>query len=640
MNRQTCSSCTSNASEWGFVRVAAAVPHVRLADCAANTQTIISMLRQADAEQVEVVCFPELSTTGYSCGDLFFQQQLLNDSDRAIKSILKATADFETILLVGAPLWLGSRLYNCAYIMHRGKLIGVVPKTHIPNNNEFSEKRWFTSGRIADRTEITWDGCLVPFGMDLVFSTRNFHFGIEICEDLWTPIPPGTQLALQGAEVIFNLSASNELVDKAQYRRNIVGQLSSRTCSGYVYVSSGWGESTTDVVFSGDAMIVDNGTLLSETERFAMHDQLIIDEIHIDRLRAERLKNGNFDNDRTGQYRMVNIDNQPKAWERLHRTINPYPFIPPLHKRATVCNDIFSIQATGLARRWMQAHSQALVVGISGGLDSTLALLVCVKMCDKLGIDRKKVIGITMPGFGTTDRTYHNALQLMDALGVTRREISIKEASLQHFNDIGHNVDVHDTTYENTQARERTQILMDVANQVNGLVVGTGDLSELALGWATYNGDQMSMYAVNAGIPKTLVRYMVEFAAHDFAKVAEPILIDVLATPVSPELLPTDDQGSISQKTEDLIGPYELHDFFLYYMLRCGFPKRNIAFMACCAFEGKYTPEVIDKWLNVFTHRFFTQQFKRSAMPDGPKVGSVGLSPRGDWHMPSDAYAW
>lgn len=627
-------------NQWGFVRVAAAVPNVFVADAMENAKATVELVLKAQFEHVQVVAFPELGMTAYTCADLFFQQRLLQDAEKAVEYVLQATADVDTVVLVGAPCCHANRLYNCALVLHKGRIMGIVPKTYIPNNNEFYEKRWFASARDCADQLIDYCGQQVPFGADLIFRTADFQFGIEICEDLWAPVPPSSQLALQGADVVFNLSASNEVVGKALYRRELVLQQSARTLSGYVYVSAGWGESSTDLVFAGDVIMAENGAQLAESERFSMEPQLIVSEMHVERLRAERLRNGNFFNDKTNAYRMVNIDNEVLPFDKLHRKINPHPFIPLTDKRSEVCNEILDIQVAGLARRWQHTHAETLVLGISGGLDSTLALLVCVRACDKLKKDRRKVIGITMPGFGTTDRTYNNALLLMDALGVTRKEISIKEAALQHFKDIQHDVNQHDVTYENTQARERTQILMDVANQTNGLVIGTGDLSELALGWATYNGDQMSMYGVNAGVPKTLVRYLVEYAALHFNTDARTVLMDVLDTPVSPELLPADAEGKIAQKTEDLVGPYELHDFFLFHTLRYGFTKEKIAYLARLAFEGVYDEATIAKWLNTFFRRFFMQQFKRSCMPDGPKVGSVNLSPRGDWRMPSDAYCW
>ena len=478
----------------------------------------------------------------------------------------------------------------------------------------------------------------MPFGTDILFSDRKFSFAIELCEDLWVPIPPSSQHAVHGADIIFNLSATNELIAKHNYLRQLIEQQSARCNSGYVYASSGFGESTTDVVYAGNGLIAENGKMIASSERFLFESQLVVSEIDVERLRADRMRNTNFSNEKSDKkYRIVNIEDAHFTNFELKRKFGKHPFVPAMTHRNESCEEIFSIQVGGLAKRWQHTKAETLVLGISGGLDSTLALLVCVKTADKLGIDRKSIIGITMPGFGTTDRTYSNALNLMKSLGISQKEISIKDACIQHFNDIGHDASLHDVTYENTQARERTQILMDIANKHNGIVIGTGDLSELALGWATYNGDHMSMYAVNSGIPKTLVRYLVDWVSHTLEGETELILRDVLDTPVSPELLPADEKGEIAQKTEDLVGPYELHDFFLYYFVRFGFAPEKIRFLANNAFDGDYTDEVIVKWLKVFLRRFFAQQFKRSCMPDGPKVGSINLSPRGDWRMPSDA---
>ena len=523
-------------------------------------------------------------------------------------------------------------------------MLGVVPKINLPNTGEFYEKRWFTSGRAWQRsadaeTIELWSGD-VPFGTDLLFTTRHYCFGIEICEDLWSPLPPSTQLAIQGAELIFNLSSSNCLVGKNAFRRQMITQQSARVHCGYVYASSGVGESTTDVVFSGSTYIAEDGAMLGEGERFQRVSDMIIQEIDIERLRTERQRNTNFTSDKVGHYRKINvapIEREEDFTEPLHRTFSMTPFLPAKANEDEYCMDVLAIQTNGLMRRWQHTHAETVVVGISGGLDSTLALLVCVQAADRLGYDHSRVIGITMPGFGTSDRTHDNALALMDQLGVTTYEIPIREVVTQHLNDIGHDISNHDITYENAQARSRTLILMDMANKYNGIVVGTGDLSELALGWATYCGDQMSMYGVNAGIPKTLVRYMVRYAAENlFGEETRRTLMDIIDTPVSPELLPTDEAGNIAQITEDKVGPYELHDFFIYYFLHYGFTREKIAYMAIQAFADVYDEETIRKWLNVFMQRFFRQQFKRSCMPDGPKVVAVSLSPRGDWRMPSD----
>ena len=633
-----------NTSDFGFVRVAAAVPALQVADCRQNAQEVKRQIAEAIEEGVEVICFPELTLTGYTCADLFFTQQLQQDALAALEDVCAYTREKPIIVLIGAPLQVDNNLFNCAFVMTDGEVLGVVPKINLPNTGEFYEKRWFTSGRAWQRsadaeTIELWSGD-VPFGTDLLFTTRHYCFGIEICEDLWSPLPPSTQLAIQGAELIFNLSSSNCLVGKNAYRRQMIMQQSARVHCGYVYTSSGVGESTTDVVFSGSTYIAEDGAMLSEGERFQRVSDMIIQEIDIERLRTERQRNTNFTSDKVGHYRKINvapIEREEDFTEPLHRTFSMTPFLPAKANEDEYCMDVLAIQTNGLMRRWQHTHAETVVVGISGGLDSTLALLGCVQAADRLGYDHSRVIGITMPGFGTSDRTHDNALALMDQLGVTTYEIPIREVVTQHLNDIGHDIDNHDITYENAQARSRTLILMDMANKYNGIVVGTGDLSELALGWATYCGDQMSMYGVNAGIPKTLVRYMVRYAAENlFGEETRRTLMDIIDTPVSPELLPTDEAGNIAQITEDKVGPYELHDFFIYYFLHYGFTREKIAYMAIQAFADVYDEETIRKWLNVFMQRFFRQQFKRSCMPDGPKVVAVSLSPRGDWRMPSD----
>jgi len=638
-------------SNFGFVRVAAAVPTLRVADCRFNAEQIKRQIDEAVAEGVEVVCFPELSLTGYTCADLFFTQQLQQSSLRYLEEICTYTRGKAVIVLVGAPLQVDNDLFNCAFVITDGEVMGVVPKVNLPNTGEFYEKRWFTSGRatreytpggIAPRIpqiEI-WSG-EVPFGTDLLFTTRNYTFGVEICEDLWSPLPPSTQLSIQGAELIFNLSSSNCLVGKNAFRRQMITQQSARVHCGYIYTSSGVGESTTDVVFSGSTYIAENGEMLQEGERFLRSNSMVIQEIDIERLRTDRQRNTNFTKDKTGHYRHINvapIERVEEFTEPIHRTFSTAPFLPKKGEEDSYCMDVFSIQTSALMRRWEHTHAETVEVGVSGGLDSTLALLVCVLAADQLGYDRSRVVGITMPGFGTSDRTYNNALDMMQMLGITHREIPIRDMAIQHLQDIDHDIDSRDITYENAQARIRTLVLMDIANQMNGIVVGTGDLSELALGWATYCGDQMSMYGLNAGIPKTLVRYLVKYAAENlFDEQLRPVLLDIVDTPVSPELLPTDDEGQIAQKTEDKVGPYELHDFFIYYFLRFGFTREKIKYMAVQAFEDKYDEQTIEHWLGVFMKRFCQQQFKRSCMPDGPKVVSVSLSPRGDWRMPSDA---
>lgn len=657
-------------TNFGYVRVAAAVPHMRVADCQYNASEIKKQITEAVQEGVQVVCFPELSITGYTCADLFFTQQLQKDALSALEDVCTFTRDLPIIVLVGAPLKVDNNLYNCAFVMTDGEVIGVVPKINLPNTGEFYEKRWFSSGRDVLENNVNsirpriptielW-GNDVPFGIDLLFTTKDYSFGIELCEDLWSPLPASTQLAIQGAEIIFNLSSSNCVTGKHAFRQRMITQQSARVHCGYVYTSSGIGESTTDIVFSGSTYIAENGEMLEIGERFQMESSMIISEIDVERLRIDRQRNTNFTHDKHGQFRHVQVaplelgledgatrlqdaallDNgRPMGYGEgpLHRHFTQTPFLPKKKDSDEYCEDVLNLQVHGLLRRWQHTHAESLVIGISGGLDSTLALIVSVLAADRLGYNRSQVIGVTMPGFGTSDRTYSNAIAMMEELGVSIHEIPIRDMATQHLNDINHDLNNHDITYENAQARIRTLVLMDLANKYNGLVVGTGDMSELALGWATYCGDQMSMYGVNAGVPKTLVRYLVRYAAENiFGERLREILMDVIDTPVSPELLPTDDEGNIAQITEDKVGPYELHDFFLYYFLRYGFTREKIAFMASMAFDGVYSEEVIEHWLSVFMRRFFTQQFKRSCLPDGPKVVGVSLSPRGDWRMPSD----
>ena len=625
----------------GFIRVATAIPELRVADCAFNVSKIAELLQKAEDEKVQVVCFPELSITGYTCADLFFQQQLLYNAEKALKDLQLISSKSTAVAIVGMPIRQNNQLFNVAIVLQKGRILGVVPKTHLPNNNEFYEKRWFSSAKKSTVNEITIAGETVPFGTNILFNDGSFSFAIEICEDLWVPIPPSSQHSIHGAEVIFNLSASNELIGKHQYLRKLIEQQSARCNAAYVYSSAGHGESTTDVVYAGNAIIAENGQIIASSERFSFESQLIVSEIDIEKLRTDRIRNTNFTNEISNvEYQIVKIDKAHFVDFDLTRIFNKHPFVPSLHQRDASCEEIFSIQVGGLAKRWLHTKAQTLVLGISGGLDSTLALLVCVKTADKLGYDRKRILGVTMPGFGTSNRTYNNAMNLMKSLGITLLEISIEKACLQHFADIEHDISIKDVTYENTQARERTQILMDLANKHQGFVIGTGDLSEMALGWATYNGDHMSMYAVNSGIPKTLVRYLVDWVSKELDVDSKSILQDVLDTPVSPELLPADQNGEISQKTEDLVGPYELHDFFLYYFVRFGFSPEKILFLAQNAFAEDYDNSTIEKWLKVFVRRFFSQQFKRSCMPDGPKVGSINLSPRGDWRMPSDAVSF
>lgn len=628
----------NNIFDNGFVRIAAAIPEVRVANCNFNAIAIVKQIEQAASKQVSVIVFPELCITGYSCADLFFQEKLLRDANIALNDILLRTCELNLQAIIGMPWRVGDQLFNVAVVIGRGKILGIVPKTYLPNHNEFYEKRWFRSAKESPARKVLFNDAEIPFGTDLIFKLPRFSYGIEICEDLWVPLPPSTQHCLHGAELIFNLSATNELIAKNSYLRQLIEQQSARCHAGYIYASAGFGESSTDVVYAGNALIAENGKIIAASERFSFEPQLIISEIDIHRLKAERLKNTNFFAGKSDDvYECIHCNCDVDDLTDLHRNIEKHPFVPATENRNERCSEIFNIQVSGLAKRWKHTGVQAMVVGISGGLDSTLALLVCVKTADKLGFDRKMITGITMPGFGTTGRTYQNAVNLMEKLGISTREISIKEASLLHFKDIGHNPENLDITYENTQARERTQVLMDVANQINGLVVGTGDLSELALGWTTYNGDHMSMYAVNSSIPKTLVRYLVDWISHSMDNETGAILQDILNTPVSPELLPANKDGNIAQKTENLVGPYELHDFFLYYFVRFGFSPEKIAWLARIAYKDEYPESVINKWLQMFLKRFYQQQFKRSCMPDGPKVGSINLSPRGDWRMPSDA---
>ena len=689
--------------EFGFIRVAAATPRVKVADVDANVEEICRMAEIAENEQVSILAFPELSVTGYSCGDLFAQELLVSRAEEGVKRLKTFSRGKSLTLVVGVPVRVRGSLYNCAAVIQNGSLKGIVPKIYLPTYNEFYESRWFSSGcdflsdtlsaygRIEDNAkdcsspaagaEISYAGHKVNVYPNMLFNVGRATLAIEICEDLWTPIPPSSHHALAGAQIIVNLSASNEVLMKHQYRKQLISQQSARTISAYVYSSCGYGESTQDVVYAGSSLIYENGSLMAENKRFSLESGMIVADIDIDKLSVLRQKESTFHSvapDGTGDgldarryFAVASGDGAATDFEKcLRRHIDPHPFVPGnAAERDERCREITDIQVIGLATRLAHIHSQAAVIGISGGLDSTLALIVTVLAFDKLGWDRKRIIGITMPGLGTTTRTHSNASDLMAALGVTSLEIPIGKAVAQHFSDIGQNPEVQDVTYENSQARERTQILMDVANKENGIVVGTGDLSELALGWATYNGDHMSMYAVNASIPKTLVRYLVGWAAEnhfesdvavaagrggvenrgtlpetsredvaDRKRSVREILMDIIDTPVSPELKPADSEGNITQKTEDLVGPYELHDFFLYHIFRFGARPSKVYFLARKAFEGVYDDATILKWLNTFIRRFFAQQFKRSCLPDCPKVGSVSLSPRGDWRMPSDAW--
>lgn len=707
--------------EFGFIRVAAATPRVKVADVDANVEEICRMAEIAENEQVSILAFPELSVTGYSCGDLFAQELLVSRAEEGVKRLKTFSRGKSLTLVVGVPVRVRGSLYNCAAVIQNGSLKGIVPKIYLPTYNEFYESRWFSSGcdflsdtlsaygRIEDNAkdcsspaagaEISYAGHKVNVYPNMLFNVGRATFAIEICEDLWTPIPPSSHHALAGAQIIVNLSASNEVLMKHQCRKQLVSQQSARTISAYVYSSCGYGESTQDVVYAGSSLIYENGSLMAENKRFSLESGMICADIDIDKLSVLRQKESTFHSvapDGTGDgldarryFAVASGDGAATDFEKcLKRHIDPHPFVPGnAAERDERCREITDIQVIGLATRLAHIHSQTAVIGISGGLDSTLALIVTVLAFDKLGWERKRIIGITMPGLGTTTRTHSNASDLMAELGVTSLEIPIGKAVAQHFSDIGQNPEFQDVTYENSQARERTQILMDVANKENGIVVGTGDLSELALGWATYNGDHMSMYAVNASIPKTLVRYLVGWAAEnhfesdvavaagrgavgacggivgaagdesacggvedrgtlpetsredvaDRKRSVREILMDIIDTPVSPELKPADSEGNITQKTEDLVGPYELHDFFLYHIFRFGARPSKVYFLARKAFEGVYDDATILKWLNTFIRRFFAQQFKRSCLPDCPKVGSVSLSPRGDWRMPSDA---
>lgn len=666
--------------DFGFIRVAAAVPRVKVADVDANVEEMCKLVEQAENEDVSIIAFPELSVTGYTCGDLFGQELLIRKAEEGIKKLKAFSRGKKVTIVAGVPVMVNASLYNCAAVISNGSLRGIVPKIHLPSYNEFYETRWFSSGSDflykADTTmapvyddakncstpmagaEIEYAGFKVNVYPNMLFQVGKSTFAVEICEDLWTPIPPSSHHALAGADIIVNLSASNEILMKHQYRKSIISQLTYRTISAYIYSSCGYGESTQDLVYAGSSLIYENGFLMAENERFTLGSSMITADIDVEKLKTLRQKTTTFHTvspdgttDGTDARRYVRMpagNGASTDFEKeLRREIEAHPFVPDvMAERDERCREITDIQVMGLATRLAHINSRTAIIGISGGLDSTLALLVTVLAFDKLGWDRKRIIGITMPGLGTTVRTHSNANDLMEALGVTAMEIPIGKAVAQHFEDIGHDPAVQDVTYENSQARERTQILMDVANKENGIVVGTGDLSESALGWATYNGDHMSMYSVNAGIPKTLVKYLVGWAAENHfgekgglgERTVHEILMDIIDTPISPELKPADENGDIAQKTEDLVGPYELHDFFLYNIFRFGFAPSKVYFLARKAFSGVYDDSTILKWLDTFVRRFFSQQFKRSCLPDCPKVGSVSLSPRGDWRMPSDAW--
>lgn len=640
------------------------MPVLKVADPSHNVEAIKALALEAERLDVSITVFPELSVTGYTCADLFQQNILLRQAENGVRELVDFSKDIKGILVVGAPVESDGRLYNCAIVIKGGKIKGIVPKIHLPYYGEFYESRWFSSGsdflKISSESKrkIKYAGVECPISPNIIFQLGETCFAVEICEDLWTPIPPSSYHALAGAEIILNLSASNEVLMKDIYRQNLISQQSARTLSGYVYCSAGFGESTQDLVYAGVKAIYENGTLLAKGERFLTGPSLTAADIDTERIRAQRRRTGTFrgmtpdgsDSSFSDNYIKVQIEDDVRTdfASKLLRKVDPLPFVPDGQDKDYRCNEVLSIQVSGLAKRLSHINCRSAVIGISGGLDSTLALIVTALAFDYLGWERKRIVGITMPGYGTTTRTRSNATDLMEALGVSSREISIKAACDRHFEDIGHDQSVHDVTYENSQARERTQILMDVANQTGGIVIGTGDLSELALGWATYNGDHMSMYGVNVSIPKTLVRHLVSWAAANHfsgensveGRSVKDILLDIVDTPISPELLPVDAMGRMTQKTEDLVGPYELHDFFLYYFFRFGFTPEKIFFLARKAFpQDVYSDQTIQKWLKTFLRRFFSQQFKRSCLPDGPKVGTVSLSPRGDWRMPSDASA-
>lgn len=636
----------------GLVRVGAAVPSLALGNVKENMKRHLAMMREAKEQHVSIVTFPELSLTGYTCGDLFFQRRLLDDVTDALLA-LKDEMPEGILAVVGAPLEIEGALYNCAVVLHKGEIISAVSKTFLPNNGEFYEKRWFQSGDARRDASVAIPKLKTDVCRQAIFETEDgVRFGIELCEDLWAPLPPSTMLSVEGAEIILNLSASNELLSKREYRQQLISQQSARCQCGYVYVSAGMGESSSDLVFSGHSVIASCGTVIRESEGYLADNYLMTADIDIDRIRADRMKQSSFA-DCAAQVRAM-WKQAPNILRTMENALLPddvtpdyrvskHPFIPSdKASRQLRCAQILAMQATALARR-LSVTGGKVVVGISGGLDSTLALLAACKAVDMLHLPRTNILGITMPCFGTTDRTYHNALDLMTSLGVSQREIPIHNAVRQHFADIGHDESDHSVTYENCQARERTQVLMDVANKIGAIVLGTGDLSEIALGWCTYNADHMSMYGVNSGVPKTLVRWVIQTAAENEAfSSSRECLQSILDTPISPELLPPDEKGNILQQTEDVVGPYALHDFFLYYAIRFGYPPKKVFDLCCIAFQDDFSCETILKWLKNFYRRFWTQQFKRNCMPDGVKIGSIALSPRGDWRMPSDAQykAW
>ena len=632
--------------QFAYLRVAAAKPETRPVSIHENYKNIVTLMHEASDAECDITVYPELVISSYNCGDLFRQQTLLNSVLEALIDIVNKSREYNGIHIIGFPYQENGRLFNCAAAVSQGEILGIIPKSFIPNNNEYYEGRWFSSGLDLNVSSTIINNKEVPFGTDIIFSNRNDKleaFGIEICEDLWAPIPPSSFLSLEGALVIFNLSASTDILGKAEYRRNLVQHQSASTIGAYVYCSAGVGESTTDTVCDGHSIIAENGKVNVENERFKRESDLIMYDVDLEYINHERLNNVTFSQSKrflsSKTFRRVYYTAEKKSHSSLNRFIDPHPFVPESKSDLKLrSSEIFNIQSTGLATRMTNINLFSAVIGLSGGLDSTLALLVTIEAFKHLNLDLKDIHCITMPGFGTTKRTKSNVEKLCSELNISLEDINITNAALQHFSDIGHDREIYDTTYENTQARERTQILMDKANQLNSLVIGTGDLSELALGWCTYNGDQMSMYSVNSGVPKTLVKFLIEFYANSLSTGKTSIILkDIIDTPISPEVLPPGKNGEIVQKTEDTVGPYELHDFFLFNAIRCGFGPKKVLFLANIAFRGKYSGNIILKWLKIFYKRFFSQQFKRSALPDGPKVGTLALSPRGDWRMPSDA---
>ena len=625
-------------NEYGYVKVGASTLELKVSDTIYNVQMIKKQIDEAVNKNIQIISFPELSITGYTCGDLFNQDILIDKAYEGLKDLVDYSKDKMIVIIVGSPIKCENKLYNCAVVINNGKILGIVPKTYIPNYNEFYEMRWFKSSNDLKIKEINLFNEIVPIGVDLIFTSKlddELKFGVEICEDVWGLYPKSNDYASSGASIIFNLSASNETIGKYDFRKELIKMQSVKTISGYVYSSSGINESSTDLLFSGSSLIYENGKILSENNRFDFNSNLIYSDIDIKRLVNDRRKNTSFISNTDKEYRNIYFTTSKNNF--ISRKYSKYPFVPSNEdKREERCKEIINIQSSALAKRLKHTNIKKCVIGVSGGLDSTLAFLVIKKAFEKLKIDNKNIIAVTMPGFGTTNRTYENALDLIKINNATLKEIDIKKACLVHYSDIDQDINNHDITYENAQARERTKILMDIANKENALVIGTGDLSELALGWCTYNGDHMSMYSVNSSIPKTLVKYLVKYIA-DTDKKNKKVLYDILSTPISPELLPADEKGNIKQITEDKIGPYILHDFYLYHFFRYGASPKKIYMLAVNTFENEYSKEEILKWLKVFIKRFFTQQFKRSCMPDGVKVGSISLSPRGDLRMPSDA---